>query len=239
MTIQTEDIVNKEFSRSFLGYDMQEVDVFLDSVIDRMETMERERDELAAAMEKLLKRVERLEKAKGSAAVEGGESAQRKLPPSQAAAPVASGPVHVQGGKTGAESANEEAPARREHTALPQKQRSQTTGKKEAPAYAKPIRPAAQPQPAQEPQIPASPQPAPETHIPASPQPVSPVAPQIAQSAPTAVAIEMETGIPVPDGSELLPDLINDMESAVLDGSILPASRKDAPVRAADQSRVS
>ena len=32
------DIVNKEFSRSFMGYDMREVDCFLDEIIEQMET---------------------------------------------------------------------------------------------------------------------------------------------------------------------------------------------------------
>ena len=32
------DIVNKEFSRSFMGYDMREVDYFLDEIIEQLET---------------------------------------------------------------------------------------------------------------------------------------------------------------------------------------------------------
>lgn len=225
MAVTTEDIVKKEFSRSLMGYDMQEVDVFLDAIIDRVEKMELERDELVAAMEKLLKRVERLEKTKENAAVEGGEGGRRKLPASSA--PVASGPVHVQGGKGVADVVEEETPARRERVAQ-QKKRPQDTVKKEAPAYAKPIRPAAQPQPATETRTTANQPPRPEEAESAS-----------VASAPVAVAIEMETGIQALDEGELLPDLINDIESALLDGSIRPASHKDAPVRAADQSRVS
>lgn len=56
--MQPEDIIKKEFSRSFLGYDMREVDVFLDEIIDRMEQMEGERKEMIAAMEYLLGKLE-------------------------------------------------------------------------------------------------------------------------------------------------------------------------------------
>lgn len=215
MAVTTEDIVKKEFSRSLMGYDMQEVDVFLDAIIDRIEKMETERDELITAMEKLLKRVERLEKTKENSIAEGGEGGRQKLTASSA--PATSGPVHVQGGKSVANAAPQ-----------PQKKRPQDTVKKEAPAYAKPIRPAAQPQPA------------PETHVAANPpQQTAKAEPASATSAPVAVAIEMETGIQTPDEGELLPDLIDDIESALLDGSIRSVSHKDAPVRAADQSRVS
>ena len=56
-----EDIIQKEFSRSFFGYDMQEVDTFLDGVIDQMERMEGERKEMIAAMEYLLGKLEKQE----------------------------------------------------------------------------------------------------------------------------------------------------------------------------------
>ena len=35
--ISIDDIVKKEFSRSFLGYDMREVDLFLDAIIEQLE----------------------------------------------------------------------------------------------------------------------------------------------------------------------------------------------------------
>ena len=41
--ISIDDIVKKEFSRSFLGYDMREVDLFLDAIIEQLEADERER----------------------------------------------------------------------------------------------------------------------------------------------------------------------------------------------------
>lgn len=56
-----EDIVNKEFSRSFMGYDMREVDYFLDEIIEQFETYERERQEMLTAMEYLLRELEQFD----------------------------------------------------------------------------------------------------------------------------------------------------------------------------------
>lgn len=55
------DIVNKEFSRSFMGYDMREVDYFLDEIIEQLETYERERQEMLTAMEYLLRELEQFD----------------------------------------------------------------------------------------------------------------------------------------------------------------------------------
>lgn len=55
------DIVNKEFSRSFMGYDMREVDCFLDEIIEQLETYERERQEMLTAMEYLLRELEQFD----------------------------------------------------------------------------------------------------------------------------------------------------------------------------------
>lgn len=57
--MQIDDIVNKEFSRSFMGYDMREVDSFLDDIIDKLERYESERREMLTAMEYLLDKLER------------------------------------------------------------------------------------------------------------------------------------------------------------------------------------
>ena len=56
--ISIDDIVKKEFSRSFLGYDMREVDLFLDAIIEQLEADERERQEMLTAMEYLLRELE-------------------------------------------------------------------------------------------------------------------------------------------------------------------------------------
>lgn len=57
--MQIDDIVNKEFSRSFMGYDMREVDGFLDDIIDKLERYESERREMLTAMEYLLDKLEK------------------------------------------------------------------------------------------------------------------------------------------------------------------------------------
>ena len=56
--IKIDDIINAEFSRSFMGYDMKEVDSFLDAVIEQMESNEKERREMLTALEYLLHEIE-------------------------------------------------------------------------------------------------------------------------------------------------------------------------------------
>lgn len=62
-----EDIVKKEFSRAFMGYDMREVDYFLDEIIEQMEAYERERQEMLTAMEYLLRELEQFDDIAGDA----------------------------------------------------------------------------------------------------------------------------------------------------------------------------
>jgi len=57
--MRTEDIVNKVFTRSFMGYDIEEVDRFLDELIDQLECMEAEKQEMLIAMEYLLGKLEK------------------------------------------------------------------------------------------------------------------------------------------------------------------------------------
>lgn len=56
--IKPEDLIQVEFSRSFLGYDMKEVDRLLDAVIEQMEAWEKERSEMLTALECLLQEIE-------------------------------------------------------------------------------------------------------------------------------------------------------------------------------------
>lgn len=65
--ISIDDIVKKEFSRSFLGYDMREVDLFLDAIIEQLEADERERQEMLTAMEYLLRELEQFDDIAGDA----------------------------------------------------------------------------------------------------------------------------------------------------------------------------
>jgi cell division initiation protein len=56
--MRTDEIVNQVFTRSFMGYDIEQVDVFLDEVINTIERYEAEKREMLAAMEYLMKKLE-------------------------------------------------------------------------------------------------------------------------------------------------------------------------------------
>ena len=49
-----DDIVKQRFTKVFRGYDVQEVDLFLDEVIQTMDELEKERDMLLSRIEALL-----------------------------------------------------------------------------------------------------------------------------------------------------------------------------------------
>ena len=55
--MRVEDIVNKVFARSFMGYDIEQVDLFLDEIIERFEQYESEKKEMLLAMEYLLNKL--------------------------------------------------------------------------------------------------------------------------------------------------------------------------------------
>ena len=95
MTVK--DILDKKFGRSFFGYDPQQVDGFLDDIIDQMEALERERQEMLTAMEYLLKEIEqyessgaaeqqkesRKERRKSEAALKPFQDPNRRMPPKE------------------------------------------------------------------------------------------------------------------------------------------------------------
>ncbi len=56
--MRTDEIVNQVFTRSFMGYDIEQVDGFLDEVIETLERYEAEKREMLAAMEYLMKKLE-------------------------------------------------------------------------------------------------------------------------------------------------------------------------------------
>jgi len=56
--MRTDEIVNQVFTRAFMGYDIEQVDVFLDEVIETIERYEAEKREMLAAMEYLMKQLE-------------------------------------------------------------------------------------------------------------------------------------------------------------------------------------
>lgn len=57
--MRTEDIVEKVFARSFMGYDIEQVDLFLDEVIEALERYEAQKQEMLNAMEYLMRKLER------------------------------------------------------------------------------------------------------------------------------------------------------------------------------------
>ena len=52
MTVEA--IANKSFRRTFLGYDLEEVDEFLDEIIQQIQQMEQERRELTDTIDYLV-----------------------------------------------------------------------------------------------------------------------------------------------------------------------------------------
>ncbi len=60
--MRPEDIVNQAFARSFMGYDIEQVDGFLDEVIEAFERYEAEKREMLSALEYLMKKLERGQK---------------------------------------------------------------------------------------------------------------------------------------------------------------------------------
>jgi len=80
--MRIEDIVNKVFTRSFMGYDIEQVDLFLDEIIERFEKYEAEKKEMLIAMEYLLNKLEHDEKlpiTEMRKAIDSGKS-QKKRP---------------------------------------------------------------------------------------------------------------------------------------------------------------
>lgn len=83
--MRTEDIINKVFARSFMGYDIEQVDRFLDEVIESLERYEAEKKEMLTAMEYLLGKLEKGQKlplAEMRKAIDSGKPAKKRaLPP--------------------------------------------------------------------------------------------------------------------------------------------------------------
>ncbi len=57
--MRADDIVRQRFTKVFRGYDVQEVDLFLDEVIRTLDDMERERNLLLSRMEALLNELDK------------------------------------------------------------------------------------------------------------------------------------------------------------------------------------
>lgn len=90
--MRTEDIVNKVFARSFMGYDIEQVDRFLDEVIESLERYEAEKKEMLTAMEYLLGKLEKGQKLPLSEmrkAIDSGKPAKKRVLPPDCAKPEA------------------------------------------------------------------------------------------------------------------------------------------------------
>ncbi len=76
--IFSDDIVNMVFTKAIRGYDVQEVDLFLDEVIRTLEEHEQERDTLLSRIEALLEELDRADNAliKERSRLSAGEAAQ-------------------------------------------------------------------------------------------------------------------------------------------------------------------
>ncbi len=57
--MRADDIVRQRFTKVFRGYDIQEVDLFLDDVIVALDDLERERNRLLSRMSSLIEELER------------------------------------------------------------------------------------------------------------------------------------------------------------------------------------
>ena len=56
--IKTSDIVNKVFNRAFMGYDIREVDAFLDELIEELESLQKDRLTLSRSLERAMLQLE-------------------------------------------------------------------------------------------------------------------------------------------------------------------------------------
>ena len=61
VAMNVNDIINKHFSRVFRGYDIQEVDAFLDEIIEDYEAFEKNNELMIMRINALLDEIERLE----------------------------------------------------------------------------------------------------------------------------------------------------------------------------------
>ncbi len=73
--MQSKQIAEKQFTKVFRGYDIQEVDLFLDEVIRTVEQYETERQALLSRIDRLLCQLERGKQPTPTAGVDSGKPA--------------------------------------------------------------------------------------------------------------------------------------------------------------------
>ncbi|HOF94678.1 MAG TPA: DivIVA domain-containing protein [Clostridia bacterium] len=59
--MKADDVIKQKFTKVFRGYDVEEVDLFLDEVIRTIETFESERDNLLAQIEVLSNKISHMD----------------------------------------------------------------------------------------------------------------------------------------------------------------------------------
>lgn len=59
--MKADDVIKQKFIKVFRGYDVEEVDLFLDEVIRTIEAFERERDNLLAQIEVLSNKISHMD----------------------------------------------------------------------------------------------------------------------------------------------------------------------------------
>jgi len=59
--LKADDVIKQKFTKVFRGYDVEEVDLFLDEVIRTIETFESERDNLLAQIEVLSNKISHMD----------------------------------------------------------------------------------------------------------------------------------------------------------------------------------
>ncbi len=183
--MRTDDIVNKVFARSFMGYDVEQVDAFLDELIDCIERYESEKREMLSAIEYLLGKLENgkqlpiaeMRKAIGEAKpkprrTELPERASAAARDEAERAPSERGQDARLHAKTAARSVPRQSGA-----AAANRKRAQTKSLKEKSTPAKPVR--------------------------------APRVKRVAKSAPEPVAIEYETNENAPDKENWLDELLS------------------------------
>ena len=254
MTTQSEEIVNREFSRAFLGYDIREVDEFLDTLIDRFEKLETQRKQMLIAMEYLLKRLEDADDLPADVrrTLAASEKALRRLTaPDGEPASGTRGKKETRRGQLTAETRRKRAGKTEraladdapEQTDAPEPERfrPELSKRAEKPDATSPTARAAvrvgRARPTEPPE--SAPQDAEQMTQPSAdtytPQDLQPERRQAETVSPTADGAEPEAE-PETDAQDvdaLIPELLNDLEFALADGAVRAASgtRKDEPVR--------
>lgn len=265
MTIQTEDIVKREFSRAFLGYDIREVDAFLDELIERIEQLEAQRKQTLNAMENLLKRLADTDGLPDDVArvAANGDKLMRKLIGGEAESTDGAAARARKGDKAarrieppdkridevkkpsdGAKKRTDAAKKRTDATTMAKKRTDPAEGRTDSSAAARAAVRAGRTK-WETPAVASVQEVLGETAVDEGSEPLfsklKETVPAPEPDAQSEAALQMPIVQAEPVSVDaLIPELLSDLELALADGAIRRASAvsKDAPVRAADEERI-